>query len=87
MHTAKSPKQKKNHIVFSYKENFKKKTYVLACILTLITSLLKSRELDQYFKKIQKIILFFLLILRITRLYVKRSLDIKKIVFFLLMLE
>ena len=87
MHTAKSPKQKKNHIVFSYKENFKKKTYVFACILTLITSLLKSRELDQYFKKIQKIILFFLLILRITRLYVKRSLDIKKIVFFLLMLE
>jgi hypothetical protein len=31
---------KKNHIVFSYKENLKKK--VLACILALITSLLKS---------------------------------------------
>jgi hypothetical protein len=31
---------KKNHIVFSYKENFLKK--VLACILALITSLLKS---------------------------------------------
>jgi hypothetical protein len=34
----------KNHIVFSYnKENFKQ--YILACILALITSLLKSREL------------------------------------------
>jgi len=44
-----SQKIKKNHIVFSYnKENFKK--YVLACILALITSLLKSRELGQYFK-------------------------------------
>jgi hypothetical protein len=32
---------KKNHIVFPYKENFKKK-YVLACIFALITSLLKS---------------------------------------------
>jgi len=57
MHTAKSLKEK-NHIIFSYnKENFKKKN-VLACILTLITSLLKSRELDQYFKKFKKIILF-----------------------------
>ena len=59
MHTDKSLKQK-NHIVFPYKENFeKKKTYVLACILTLITSLLKSWGLGQYFKKLQKIILFF----------------------------
>jgi hypothetical protein len=57
MHTAKSLKNKKNHIVFSYnKENFKK--YVLACILTLITSLLKSQELGQYFKNSKKIILF-----------------------------
>jgi len=58
MHTAKSLKNKnKNHIVFSYnKENFKK--YVLACILTLITSLLKSRELGQYFKNFKKIYLF-----------------------------
>jgi hypothetical protein len=49
MHTAKSFKAKKNHIVFLYnEENFKK--YVLACILTLITSFLKSRELNQYFK-------------------------------------
>jgi hypothetical protein len=52
MHTDKS--LKKNHIVFSYnKENFKKK-YVLACILALITSLLKSRELGQYFKNSKK---------------------------------
>ena len=44
----------KTHILFSYnKENFKKKN-VLSCILALITSLLKSREFGQYFKKIQK---------------------------------
>jgi len=50
MHTAKS--LKKNYIIFSYnKENLKKKN-VLACILALITSLLKSQELCQYFKKI-----------------------------------
>jgi len=53
MHTAKSLKNKKNHILFSYnKGNFKK--YVLACILALITSLLKSRELGQYFKNFKK---------------------------------
>ena len=57
MHTAKSLKNKKNHIVFSYnKENFKK--YVLTCILASITSLLKSRELGQYFKNFKKIYLF-----------------------------
>jgi hypothetical protein len=56
MHTAKSLEIKKL-IVFSYnKENFKKN--VLACILVLITSLLKSRELGQYFKKSKKFILF-----------------------------
>jgi DMSO/TMAO reductase YedYZ heme-binding membrane subunit len=54
MHTTKS--LKKNHIVLSYKENCKK--YVLACILALITSLLKSWELDKYFKNSKKIILF-----------------------------
>jgi hypothetical protein len=49
-----SQKLKKNHhIVFSYnKENFKK--YVLAYILALITSLLKPRELGQYFKNSEK---------------------------------
>jgi hemolysin-activating ACP:hemolysin acyltransferase len=53
MHTAKSAKAK-NHMVFSYnKENFKK--YVLACILALITSLLKSREFGQYFKNSKNI--------------------------------
>jgi len=59
MHTAKSLKEK-NYIIFSYnKENFKKKN-VLACILALITNLLKSQELGQYFKKIQKNIFFLL---------------------------
>jgi len=47
----------KNHIVFEYnKENFK--NMILACILALITSLLKSRELGQYFKNSKKIISF-----------------------------
>jgi len=56
MHTAKFLKEK-NYIIFSYnKENFKKN--VLACILALIPSLLKSRELGQYFKNSKKIILF-----------------------------
>jgi hypothetical protein len=57
MYTAQSLKAKKrNHIVFSYnKENF---IYILACILALIASLLKSRELGQYFKKIFCFVLF-----------------------------
>jgi len=57
MHTAKSLKNK-NHIVFEYKKKRKFQKYVLACILALITSLLKSRELGQYFKNSKKIILF-----------------------------
>jgi len=80
MHTTKS--QRKNHIIFSYKkENFFKKI-ILACILALITSLLKSRELGQYFKKNPKKFLYFLLISGIANLYVKRTPDIKKVVFF-----
>ena len=76
MYTAKSLKAK-NHIVFSdNKENFKK--YVLACILALITSLLKSREFGQYFKNSKKIFCF-ILVLGITNLYVKYIPDIKKV--------
>jgi len=79
MHTAKSLKEK-NYIIFSYnKENFKKN--VLACILALIISLLKSRELGQYFKNSKKNYFVFL-ISGIMNLYVKRTLDIKKVVFF-----
>jgi len=79
MHTAKSLKEK-NYIIFSYnKENFKKN--VLACILALIISLLKSRELDQYFKNSKKNYFVFL-ISGIMNLYVKRTPDIKKVVFF-----
>jgi len=61
-----SLKNKKNHIVFEYnkenivfeynKENFK--NIFLACILALITSLLKSRELGHHFKNSKKNILF-----------------------------
>jgi hypothetical protein len=65
----------------SYNQNSKQ--YVLTCILTLITSLLNSQELTKISKKkkLQKKSFCFLLILRITRLYVRHSLDIKKIVF------
>jgi hypothetical protein len=83
MHTAKSLKEK-NHIIFSYNKNSKKKN-VLACILVLMTSLLKSRELGQYFKN-PKNIFCFVLVSGITNLYIKRIPDIKKIVL-LLMLE
>ena len=56
---------------------------VLACILALITSLLKSWELDQYFKNNKKNLFCFLLILRITHLYVRRILNIKKVILLL----
>ena len=58
------------------KKNLKK--YVLACILALITSLLKSRELGQYFKKSKKIF-YFVLVSGIMNLYVKYIPDIKKV--------
>jgi len=57
--------------------------YVLACILALITSLLEPWEVGQYFKKNPKKIFCFLLISRIMNLYVKRTPDIKKVVFFI----
>jgi hypothetical protein len=84
MHTVKS--LKKIHIVFSYnKENPKN---VLACILALITSLLKSWELGQYFKKSNKNILFcFVLVSGITNFYVKCITDIKKVVLLLMLGE
>jgi hypothetical protein len=73
MHTTKSSKAKKSYCIFMQQRKLqkKKKKYGLACILTLITSLLKSRELDQYLKKIQKYIFFFVLVPGITNLYVK----------------
>jgi len=75
-HTYDQVSKIKNHIVFSYnKENFKK--YVLACILALITSLLKSRELGQYFKNSKNNLFFFLLISGVMILYVRRVPDIK----------
>jgi len=59
MHTAKSLKKiKKSYCIFIQQRKFQKK-YVLACILALITSLLKSRELDQYFKNSKKFYFVF----------------------------
>jgi len=43
MHTTKSLKNKKSYCIFIQQREIQK--YVLACILALITSLLKSREL------------------------------------------
>jgi len=83
MHTAKSLKNKNkkiNHIVFSYNKGnliyIYIYIYILACILALITSLLKLRELGQYFK-IPKKLFYFLLISGVTTLYVRRIPDIK----------
>jgi hypothetical protein len=62
MHTAKSLKKIYIYIkiilYFHITKKISKKKYVLACILTLITSLLKSRELGQISKIPKKIILF-----------------------------
>jgi O-antigen ligase len=79
MHTVKSLKAKK---IISYFHTIKKtsKKNILACILVLITSLLKSRELDQYFKKNPNNIFFLFLVSWFTSLYVKRIPNIKKVV-------
>jgi hypothetical protein len=68
-------------IILYFHTTKKIKKNVLACISALITSLLKSLELDQYFKKNKKYFCL-VLVLGTTSLYVKRILDIKKIVFF-----
>ena len=39
--------------IMSYFHTTKIQKYVLTCILALITSLLKSRELGQYLKKVK----------------------------------
>jgi hypothetical protein len=77
LHTAKSLKAKNSYSIFIQQRKLQKKK-ALACILALITSLLKSRELGQYFKKIQKIFCFVLMS-EITNLYVKRIPDIQKV--------
>jgi hypothetical protein len=55
VHTAKCLKAKKSYCVFFI---HKKKNNVLACILALITSLLKSREHWPKFQKQQKFYFF-----------------------------
>jgi hypothetical protein len=73
----------KNWVMTSYFHTTKKNPKnILACILVLITSLLKSRELDQYFKKSKKIFCF-VLVSGITNLYIKCISDIKKVVLLL----
>jgi len=79
MHTAKSLKAKKSYRIFIQQRKLKKNNIILACILALITSLLKSRELWPIFQKIKKIFCFVLMS-GITNLYVKHNPDIKKVV-------
>jgi hypothetical protein len=71
--------KKKKIILYFHTTKKTSNIYILACILALITSLLKSRELGQYFKKIKKIFCFVLMSW-IMNLYVKRIADIKKVV-------
>ena len=63
--------------IISYFHTTKIKKFVLACILALITSLLKSRELGQHFKNSKKNLFCVLLISRVLILYVGRIPDIK----------
>ena len=65
----------KNHIVFFIHQ----KNNVLACILALITSLLKSREHWPKSQKQQNILFCLILVSEIMNLYVNRIPDIKKI--------
>jgi hypothetical protein len=74
MHTTMSLKKQKSYCIFIQQIKFQK--YVLACILALITSLLKSRELGQNFKNSKKIILFSFSIWGYD-LYIRRIPDIK----------
>jgi hypothetical protein len=69
------PSVSKLKIILCFPYTRKKK--VVACILILITSLLKSREHWPKFQKQQKI--YFVLISGITNLYVKRISNIKKV--------
>ena len=65
----------KYHIVFFICQ----KNNILACILALITSLLKSREHWPKSQKQQNILFCLILVSGIMNLYVNRILDIKKI--------
>jgi len=73
VHTTKCFKAKKSYYVFHTSKN-----KVLACILVLIISLLKSREHWPKFQKQQKIYCF-VLVSEIMNLYVKCIPDIKKV--------
>ena len=53
MHTTKSLKQKKNHIVLSYKEIFKKK-HILVCSIDFNNQFVKVMRTRPIFQKIPK---------------------------------
>jgi len=66
--------------IYIYIYIYIEKNNVLACILALITSLLKSREHGQNFKKTTKILFCLSFSIRGTNLHVKHIPDIKTIV-------
>jgi uncharacterized membrane protein len=79
MHTAKSLKAKKTHILFSYnKENFKKKCFIMH--FGFNNQFIKVTRIWPIFQKNPKKIILFLFISGITNLHVKRIPDIKTIV-------
>ena len=72
MHTAKYLKAKKSYCIFHTQQ----KNNVLACILALITSLLKSREYWPKFQKQQKNLFYLSLSIRGMTLHVMHILAI-----------
>jgi hypothetical protein len=68
MHTAKSLKEKKNHIIFSYNKNAK------ICIrmhFDFNNQFIKVTRTRPIFQKFQKKLFCFLLVSRVTTIYVK----------------
>ena len=73
VHTAKCLKAKNSYCIFFIHQ---KKIYILACILALITSLLKSREYWPKFQKTTKILFCLSLSIRGMTLHVMHIPDI-----------
>jgi len=79
MHTVKSLKAKKNHILFSYnKENFKKKYFSMH--FSFNNQFIKVTRTWPIFQKNPNNIFFLFLVSWFTSLYVKRIPNIKKVV-------
>ena len=80
MYTAKSLKAKKSYCIFIQQRKLQKKI-ISACIFGFNNQFIKATRTEPIFQKFQKNSFVFL-ILGIMNLYVKRTPNIKKIVFF-----